>query len=183
VRARTGVNAGPEKTIPDRSEAADFYFTYIDKVPAGDIRLVLADQAGDVLTLLRGISDERSLHQYAPGKWSVRQLVSHMNDAERVFSFRAFWFARGFDSPLASFDQDNAVPFAKADERDWDTHLDEFAAVRAATVALFDGLDDAAWDRRGTASGHAVSVRALAYICAGHVAHHVDVLRTRYLTT
>jgi hypothetical protein len=170
-------------TIPDRSEAADFYFTYIDKVPGGDIRLVLADQAGDVLTLLRGISDERSLDHYAPGKWSIRQVIGHMNDAERVFSFRAFWFARGFDSALASFDQDVAVPFAKADDRGWDIHLDEFAAIRAATVALFDGLDEAAWGRRGTASGHGVTVRALAYICAGHVAHHVDVLRTRYLTT
>jgi len=105
-----------------------------------------------------------------------------MNDAERVFSFRAFWFARGFASALASFEQDMAVPFARADDREWATHLDEFAAIRAATVALFDGLDDTAWDRRGTASGHAVSVRALAYICAGHVAHHVEVLRTRYLT-
>ena len=166
---------------PDRTEAADFYFTYIDKVPPGDVRQLLADQAGEVLTALRGITDEQSLHRYAPGKWSIRELVSHVTDAERVFSFRGFWFARGLEAPLASFDQDAVIRLAAADERSWGSHLDEFAAVRAATVALFDGLPDAAWDRRGIASDKSVTVRALAYICAGHVAHHLEVLRTRYL--
>lgn len=169
-------------SVPDRSEAADFYFTYIDKVPAGDVRRILADQAGEVLTLLRDISDDRSLYRYAPGKWSIRQLVSHVNDAERVFSFRALWFARGLEAPLAGFDQDAVIRLAAADERAWDSHLDEFAAIRAATVALFDGLPDGAWDRRGIASDNPVTVRALAYICAGHVAHHLGVLRAQYLT-
>jgi hypothetical protein len=170
-------------TVPERSEAAEYYFTYIDKVPPGDIRRVLADQAPETLTLLRGISDARSLHRYAPGKWSIREVVSHLNDAERVFSFRAFWFARGFETPLASFDQDAGIRLAGADQRSWDSHLDEFAAVRSATVALFDSLPDESWARRGEASGNPVTVRALAYICAGHIAHHVDVLRTRYMTT
>jgi hypothetical protein len=166
---------------PERSEAADFYFTYIDKVPAGDVRRLLADQAGEVLTLLRSISDERSLQRYAPGKWSIRELVGHLNDAERVFSFRAFWFAREFEGALAGFDQDAAIPLAMSNAREWDSLLDEFAAIRAATVSLFDGLPDDAWDRRGTASGHPVTVRALAHICAGHVAHHLEILRARYL--
>jgi hypothetical protein len=169
-------------TRPERSEAADYYFTYIDRVPAGDIRELLADQAGEALTLLRTISDERSLQRYAPGKWSVREMVGHLNDAERVFSFRAFWFARNLDGPLASFNQDAAIAPAQSDAREWDSLLDEFAAIRAASVALFGGLPDAAWDHRGIASDHPVTVRALAYICAGHVAHHLDVLRTRYLT-
>ena len=166
---------------PDRSEAAEFYFTYIDKVPPGDVRQLLAGQAGEVLTLLRGITEERSLSRYAPGKWSIREVVSHINDAERVFSFRALWFARGLAAPLAGFDQDDVIRLAAAEDRSWQSHLDEFAAIRSATVALFDGLPDAAWDRRGIASEKPVSVRALAYICAGHVAHHLDVLRTRYL--
>jgi len=166
---------------PDRTEAAEFYFTYIDKVPPGDVRRVLADQAGEVLTLLRGINDERSLDRYAPAKWSIREVVSHINDAERVFSFRAFWFARGLEGPLAGFDQDAVIRSAGADERSWGRHLDEFAAIRAATIALFDDLPDEAWDRRGIASDKPVTVRALAYICAGHVAHHLEVLRTRYL--
>lgn len=168
-------------SIPERSEAAEFYFTYIDKVPPGDIRQVLADQAGETLMLLRGISDEQSLHRYAPGKWSIREVVSHINDAERVFSFRAFWFARAFEAPMPTFDQDAGMPFAMADQREWDSHLDEFAAIRASTVALFDSLPDEAWLRRGVASGHPVSVRALAYICAGHVAHHLSVLKEKYL--
>jgi hypothetical protein len=166
---------------PDRTEAAEFYFTYIDKVPAGDVRLVLADQAGELLTVLRRLSDDQSLFRYAPGKWSVRELVGHLSDAERVFSFRAFWFARALPGPLASFDQDAAIPLALSDARDWDSLLDEFASVRAATVSLFDGLPDAAWDRLGIASGHPVTVRALAHICAGHAAHHLEILRTRYL--
>ena len=167
---------------PDRTEAAEYYFTYINKVPPGDIRRVLADQASETLTILRGISDEQSLSRYAPGKWSIREVMSHVNDAERVFSFRAFWFARGFDAAMPSYDQDAGVPAAMADQREWDRHLDEFAAIRAATMALFDSLPDAAWDRRGIASDNPVSVRALAYICAGHVAHHIGVLRERYLS-
>jgi hypothetical protein len=88
------------RSAPHRSEAAEFYFTYIDKVPPGDVRRLLADQAGEVLTLLRGIPDDRSLYRYAPEKWSIREVVSHINDAERVFSFRALWFARGLEAPL-----------------------------------------------------------------------------------
>jgi hypothetical protein len=166
---------------PSPADAAEYYFTYIDRVPDGDIRLILADQTGDVLTSLRSISDEQSLHRYGPGKWSIREVVSHINDAERVFAFRAFWFARGFDAPMPSYDQDAGMPAALADRRSWDSHLDEFAAVRAATVALFDSLPDPAWERRGIASDNPVSVRALAYICAGHVSHHVSILKERYL--
>ena len=168
-------------TPPDRSEDAESYFTYIDKVPPGDIRIVLARQAADTLRQLRGISDTQSLHRYAPGKWSVREVVSHVNDAERVFAFRAFWFARGFEAPMPSFDQDAGMPLAMADERSWASHLAEFTAIRSATVALFDALPDAAWDRRGIASGNPVTVRALAFICAGHVSHHLRVLQDHYL--
>jgi hypothetical protein len=168
-------------TAPDRSEAAEYYFTYIDKVPTGDIRRVLAVQAGETLAMLRGISEEQSLFRYAPGKWSIRELLAHVNDAERVFSFRAFWFARGFATPMASYDQDAGMPLAAADDRSWTSHLEEFRAIRSATVALFDGLPEHAWSRRGIASDNPVSVRALAYICAGHVAHHRQVLKTRYV--
>src|SRR4051794_10547278 len=110
--------------VPDRSEAAAYYFTYIDKVPAGDIRRMLADQAGDVLMRLRAISSEQSLARYAPGKWSIREVVSHLNDAERVFSFRACWFARGAAEPMPSFDQDAWIAPAAANARSWDSHLD-----------------------------------------------------------
>ena len=166
---------------PDRTEAIEYYFTYIDQVGTGDIRELLANQLGETLALLDGISDERSLHRYAPGKWTIREALSHVNDAERLFTFRALWFARGFESPLPSFDQDIAVAAAGADARSLKGHRDEFDAIRAATLELFRGLPDDAWLRRGIASGNPFTVRALAYITAGHVAHHNRILRERYL--
>ena len=120
---------------PERTEAVDYYFTYIDQVPAGDIRAILDTQARDVAAELRAISDETSLRRYAPDKWTIREVVSHLNDAERAFTFRAFWFARGFDSPLPSFDQDVAVRGANADQRTWHEHIDEFDSIRAASLA------------------------------------------------
>lgn len=167
--------------VPDRTEAAEYYFTYIDKVSGGDIRLTLESQAGETLALLGGISADASLARYAPDKWSIRQVVSHINDAERLFVFRAFWFARGFDSPLPSFDQTVAISTAAADERSWQSHLEEFRAVRQATVTFFQNLPAEAWGRGGLASGNPFTVRALAYIVAGHVTHHAAILRERYL--
>jgi hypothetical protein len=167
---------------PDRTEAAQYYFTYIDQVPPGDIGTILEEQLPQTLSLLRGISDERSLHRYEPGKWSVRQVVSHLNDSERLWVFRALWFARGFESPLPSFDQDVAITHAAADDRTWQSHVDEFGAIRAATIGFFRSLPPEAWMRSGVASGSRVTVRALAYITAGHVNHHVAILRERYLS-
>jgi hypothetical protein len=165
---------------PDRSEAAEYYFTYIDQVPDGDICDILDRQQTETLTLLRGISNEKSLHRYAPDKWSIREVVGHLNDTERVFAFRSLWFARGFETPLPSFDQNVAVPASGAHGRSWTSHVDEFSAVRQATVAFFRNLAPDAWTRRGTASGNPFSVRALAWIAAGHVTHHTAILRDRY---
>ncbi len=167
--------------VPDRTEAADYYFTYIDQVAEGDICGVLEAQLAKTLELLHGISDEQSLHRYAPEKWSIREVVSHVNDTERLVVFRAFWFARGFDSPLPSFDQNVAVSVAGANERSWGSHVEEFRAVRAATLAFFQTLPAHAWARHGVASGNPFTVRALAYLAAGHVTHHTKILRERYL--
>lgn len=166
---------------PDRSEAAEYYFTYIDQVPDGDICDILESQMPEMLSQLREVSEEESAFRYAPGKWSVREVLSHVNDAERLFVFRAFWFARGFDTPLPSFDQDAAIITAGAEARSWSSHVDEFAAIRAATVAFFRNLPDEAWTRRGIASDNPFTVRALAWITAGHAIHHERVLRERYL--
>jgi hypothetical protein len=168
-------------TTPDRTEAAEYYFTYIDKVGAGDICEILRAQKPETLALLQSIDEEQSLYRYAQDKWSIREVVSHLNDTERVFTFRALWFARGFDSPLPSFDQEIAVPEAAADERSWKSHVEEFAAIREATLAFFENLPAHEWTRRGIASGNPFTVRALAYITAGHVTHHGEVLRARYL--
>jgi len=166
---------------PDRTEAAEYYFRYIDLVPPGDIRDFLEAQGKETVALLRTIDAERSLLRYAPDKWSIRGVVNHVNDTERLFVFRAFWFARGFDSPLPSFDQEVAAACAAADDRTWTSLVDEFAAVRAATVSFFRTLPGDAWTRRGIASGNPVSVRALAFLAAGHLTHHMTILRERYL--
>jgi hypothetical protein len=169
-------------SVPDRTEAAEYYFLYINQVEGTDICRILEIQAAETVSLLQGISDDQSRYRYAPGKWTIRQVLSHINDTERLFVFRAFWFARALEEPLPSFDQDVAVAHAAADDRSWSGHIDEFRNVRAATLSFFQHLPAEAWPRRGVASGNPFSVRALAFITAGHVAHHVRLLRERYLT-
>jgi hypothetical protein len=149
-------------------------------VPQGDILGLLQAQRVETPALLETIGDEASLHRYAPGKWSVREVVAHINDTERLFAFRAFWFARGFESPLPSFDQTVAAQQAAADDRPWRSHIDEFRALRSATLDLYRHLPAEAWARRGIASDAPFTVRALAYIAVGHVIHHVDVLQREY---
>jgi DinB superfamily len=165
---------------PERGEAADYYFTYIDQVQSEDPVGALETQLEDALATLGAISEEGSLHRYAPDKWSLRKVLSHVNDTERVFTYRTLWFARGFDTPLPSFDQDVAVTAAAADEVPWGSHLQEFREIRKASIRLFSNLPGEAWTRRGVASDNPVTVRALAYIVAGHVAHHMAVVRERY---
>ena len=167
---------------PGRDEAAEYYFRYIDLAAPGDIVRTLETQGNEAAAFLESIPGQRSLHRYAPDKWTIRSVVGHINDCERLFAFRAFWFARGFDTPLPSFDQDVAVKSAAADDRDWRELLDEFRAVRAASLSFFRALPPPAWDMRGVASGNPFTVRALAYITAGHVTHHVNILRERYLS-
>jgi hypothetical protein len=166
---------------PGRSEAAEYYFRYIDLVPDDDICVTLETQLAHVLALLARVPLDRVDYRYADDKWTVREVLSHVNDTERLFAFRAFWFARGFDSALPSFDQGIAFAHARAADRSWSSHVEEFRAVRASTVLLFRGLPAHAWLRRGTASDMSFTVRALAYLCAGHVIHHETILRDRYL--
>jgi hypothetical protein len=166
---------------PERTEAARYYFTYIDLIPEADIVGVLEKQLDETSAFLSGISEEQSLHRYAPDKWSIRQVLNHLNDCERLFNSRAFWFARTFDTPLPSFDQNIAVAAARADVYSLSSHLAEFRAIRQATVAFFRHLPEEAWLRSGIASGNPFTVRALAYIAAGHVEHHTAIVRERYL--
>jgi len=165
---------------PERSEAAPYYFSYIDLV-TGDVLKAMTKQADETLALLHGIAEEQSLGRYAPGKWSIREVLGHLNDTERLFVARAFWFARGFDSPLPSFDQHVAVAAAGAHERSWPSLVDEFRTSRSATVSFFANLPEDAWARRGIASDNPFTVRALAYLAVGHVTHHMTIVRERYL--
>jgi DinB family protein len=166
---------------PGTDEAAAYYFNYINQVPGEDIVGYLAAQLDETMPFFSGISEERSLHRYAPEKWSIRQVLNHVNDGERLFVYRAFWFARGFDSPLPSFDQEVSVRAARADEVPWAEHVEEFRGLRLATLSFFRNLPAEAWDRKGIASDYPFTVRALAFIIGGHVAHHAAILRERYL--
>ena len=167
--------------VPQRNEAAPYYFKYIDRIASDDIVSALGAQLKETLPFLRGISEEKSLHRYAADKWSVRQVLNHVNDSEQVFVFRALWFARGFDSPLPSFEQDISVAAARADDFSWASHVAAFQGIREATLGFFRNLPAEAWTRSGVASGNGFSVKALAYIVAGHLAHHRAILEGRYL--
>jgi DinB superfamily len=185
VIRRGGLDFGVRMPImlgrPQTSEAGAYYFRYINQVTGDDALKIMDAQLDDALALFAEISEEYSLRRYLPEKWSIRQVLNHVNDSERTFAFRALWFARGFDTPLPSYEQDIAAASAQADAIAWQEHVDEFRCVRLASIALFRNLPPEAWERSGIASDNRFTVRALAYIIAGHLAHHVHIMRERYL--
>ncbi len=166
---------------PQESEAATFYWKYIDKVRGDDPIAALELQLGAASALFSGISEERSLFRYAPEKWSIRQALNHVTDMERVFAYRALWFGRGFTGALESFDENAGEAAAHADRVSWAAHVEEFRQVRRATISLFRNMPDEAWSRSGVANGNLISVRSLAFLAAGHAEHHLALLRERYL--
>jgi uncharacterized damage-inducible protein DinB len=166
---------------PEPTEHLPYYARYIALVPDGDVLGTLGRQIEDTLSALKGLSPERSQHRYAPGKWSVRQVVGHVADAERVFAYRALAFARGDQTELPGFDENTYAEASPAALRPLPDVLEDLAAVRRATVSLLRGLEPDAWSRSGVANGNPISVRALAWIVAGHERHHLQVLRERYL--
>lgn len=168
-------------TPPAPSEAPEYFFRYIRLVPDGDIHAILEAQQDEMRALCASVTDATAGHRYAPDKWSLRQVLSHVNDCERLFVFRALWFARGFDTPLPSFEQEIASRHDGADGRTWSSLADEFAHLRASSLAFFGHLPEAAWTRRGVASGGEFTVKAFAWIAAGHVIHHTTIVRERYL--
>jgi len=166
---------------PRDTEAASYYFTYINQVTGDDIMAIIEGQLNESLALFGGISEESSRHRYAPDKWSMREVLNHITDTERAFAFRALWFARGFDAPLPGYDQNIAALGAAADAVSWADHVEEFRRVRLSTISLFRNMPPEAWARTGIASENPFSVRAMACIIAGHVTHHATILRERYL--
>ena len=165
---------------PQSTEAAPYYFTYIDKAAGEDVVRVLIEQLDDMLAWCATVSEERSLYRYAEGKWSIREVLSHLTDGERLFAFRAFWFARGLELDLPSFDQDVAAAHVEADRISWAAHVEDFRRVRLASISLFENLRAEDWARGGLASGNYFSVRALAWIAAGHLVHHRGLMSERY---
>jgi uncharacterized damage-inducible protein DinB len=167
-------------TPPAADEYGAYYARYVGLVPAGDLLRLLPAQLDDTAALLDRFGEARADHRYAPGKWSVREVVGHLADTERVFAYRALRIARGDATPLPGFDQDAYVEHGGSGGRSLAGLVRELRAVRQATVALLGGLDDAALARRGTASGQPLTPRAAAYMIAGHELHHAAILRELY---
>jgi hypothetical protein len=166
---------------PQTGEYASYYQRYVDLATEDDIVAALDAQSHETATLLGGISEQQASHRYEPDKWSVKQLVGHIADSERIFAYRALRIARGDTTPLPGFEQDPYVANAASDDRPIGDLVEEFAAVRKANVMMLRALPAEAWDRVGTASDNSVTVRALAFIMLGHERHHLRILRERYL--
>ena len=166
---------------PKPTEYQSYYGRYIALVAGADLTAALDAQLALSLPVLHHISQEKSLHRYAPGKWSIKEVLGHLIDAERIFTYRALRFARNDQTPLPGFDQDPYVASANFDAHRWDDLIAEFEHVRRSTILFFRALTPEQTLRSGTASQNAISVRALGYIIAGHELHHMGVLRERYL--
>ncbi len=165
---------------PGTGEFDPYYARYINRVPEGDIASLLEQQIRQTAAALRAVPGSRSTYRYAEGKWSIAEVVGHLTDAERIFAYRALRIARADATPMEGFDENAYVPAGQFDRRPLAELIDEFEAVRRATVALVRGLQPEAWTRIGTANGKAISVRALVYIAAGHERDHLGTLRERY---
>jgi uncharacterized damage-inducible protein DinB len=168
------------KAKPDAGEYAGYYEKYVALVPPTDIVSLLEAQRLQMAQLLAGCSERDGNFRYAPGKWTVKEVIGHLADCERIFTYRALRIARGDATPLPGFEQDDYVKAAECQRRDLRDLSEELSMVRAATVALYRSLDDKAWLCRGVTNNYEVSVRALAYITAGHELHHRRILDERY---
>jgi hypothetical protein len=167
---------------PESNEFAPFFGRYVSLVTGGNILETLEKQIQQTQSMLSSVDEERANYRYAPGKWSVKQVIGHLADAERVFAYRALRIARNDKTPLAGFEENDYVSHGPFEHCTLANLVDEYAAVRKATVQLFRALDEAAWERRGIANKDEVSVRALAYIIAGHELHHRRILEEKYLS-
>ncbi|MEZ5424754.1 MAG: DinB family protein [Pyrinomonadaceae bacterium] len=166
---------------PAKTEHAPYYETYTSKVQGDDILAALKGQMSATLKTLAGISEEQSLFRYEQGKWSVKELLGHVIDTERIMAYRALRIARNDKTPIEGFDQDPYIENADFDSCSLKELAAEFALVRESNIFMFRHLAEEAWSRSGTASGYEVTVRALAYIIAGHELHHIGILQERYL--
>ena len=167
---------------PNATEYLPFYNTYVQLVPDGQDPLeLLRQQPAALKTLLGHLTDKQALFRYATGKWTIKESLVHIIDSERIFAYRALRIGRGDQTPLTGFEQDDYVPASGADARPLADILHEYDALRAATLSLFDSFTPETYERRGMASGGPLSVRALAYMIAGHEAHHIRLFRERYL--
>ena len=165
---------------PDPSEFAPYFQRYLDLVPEDDILTALRDQMGSTAAILGAIDEERSLYRYAPGKWTIKQVIGHVGDTERILAYRALSISRGETNPLPGYDEDSYVRGADFDGWPFADLVDSLTVVRRANIMMFSHLTPEAWNRRGIANDTSTSVRGLAYTILGHERHHLRVLREKY---
>lgn len=171
----------PSAIRPSPDEYAAFYSGYVDLVPDGDVIHALEQGRKETRKLLGKLSEAKAAYRYAPGKWTIKTVLGHIADAERVFTYRALWFARGGADPLPGWDENAWAKESNFDAQTLKDLLGNYQAVRDATLALVRAVPEAAWSRIGTANNKPVSVRALIWVTAGHELHHLTILRERYL--
>ena len=169
-------------TQPKEGEYNTFFGRYVKQVPTGDVRDVLAQSLKNTTLLLSDVTEDQANYRYAPGKWTLKEVLGHMSDTERIMSYRLLRIARGDQTPLPGFDEDALTSGASFNDCSWSDLLEDYAAVRAATLTLLRSLSEDAWSRMGIVSGNDTSARALAYVIAGHELHHLNVIKERYLS-
>ena len=166
---------------PEPNEYDRYYENYVSLVPETDIVAVMENQLNEIENLFAEITEEKSLYAYAAGKWTIKELVGHLIDGERIFAYRALRISRADFTPIEGFEQDGYIENSNFNAAKLTDLIEELLLSRKANLLLFRNLTDEAWSRTGTASDVPVSVRALAFIMVGHIRHHLSVLRRRYL--
>lgn len=167
---------------PEKNEYAEYYERYISLVEENDIVAVLENQQTELLEFFKKLDEENSLFAYAEGKWSIKEVIGHLTDGERIFAYRALRISRADQTPIEGFEQDGYIENSDFNNTPLSDLTDELLLNRQANVIFFKNLTDEAWLRTGTASDNPVSVRALAFMMAGHIRHHLNILNERYLT-
>ncbi len=165
---------------PDTDEFDPYYSTYVSLISGDNVLPILDKQPSELNALFVNVPEERGIFAYDVGKWTIKELLSHIIDGERMFAYRILRISRGDTTPIEGFEQDGYIENSNADNRSFADLITEFDLLRRANMLMFNNLSPEAARRLGTASGKAVSVRALAYIMAGHVKHHINILNERY---
>lgn len=184
MRQFTIVTTNPQAfaiAAPSAQEYAPYYGKYISLVTGNDILAVLDNELREFPDFLRSFSEKEAEFRYEPGKWSIKEVLGHIIDAERIFAYRALRIARHDKTPIEGFEQDDYIRFAPFSRCRFADLIEEFEYVRKANLALLRSLEDDAWVQVGTASGNPVTVKALAYIIAGHLLHHRQIIQQKYL--
>ena len=167
---------------PQEGEFAEYYNTYVSKIEGNDLFPILDDQAAELRACISPLSEDKGCFAYDEGKWTIKEVLSHLIDGERIFAYRILRISRGDETPIEGFEQDGYIENSHANDRSFDELLEEFDLQRKANLLMLKNIDDEGSRRMGSASGYPVSVRALAYISAGHVRHHLGILNERYLS-